>query len=325
MLSIIVPVYNVEKYLSRCIDSILAQTERNFELILVDDGSLDASPSICDAYALKDVRIKVIHKSNEGVSSARNVGLDTATGEYVTFIDSDDWIAPDYLAKLNERAKSANYDLITSGLNWWYSDDKIEPDALSDEPILDFSKEEDLLKIISQHHITSPVSKLYKFSVIKDGNIRFDTKIHFGEDRDFNVRFLYSAATASTIDYSGYFYRRGLTDSLSVLKLNHDYNSELDYWDKLHKLFVSRKFVSLPVKELLVNRLFFIISDSIVTITRENNIYFSVKKIRMLFSSVKDWNLLCLNCGMISTPPKILKLLIFNKLSLLLALYLKMR
>lgn len=92
-ISIIVPVYKVESYLSRCIDSILAQTYQNFELMLVDDGSLDRCGEICDNYAKKDDRIKVIHQPNRGVSAARNAGLDLATGDYIGFVDSDDYIS----------------------------------------------------------------------------------------------------------------------------------------------------------------------------------------------------------------------------------------
>ncbi len=96
-ISVIVPVYNVEQYLPRCIDSILAQTFTDFELLLIDDGSRDNSGKICDEYAEKDSRIRVFHKENGGVSSARNVGLDNTCGEYVSFIDSDDWIGPSFL------------------------------------------------------------------------------------------------------------------------------------------------------------------------------------------------------------------------------------
>ena len=98
--TVIVPVYNVEQYLRRCIDSILAQTFGDLELILVDDGSADSSGVICDAYAEKDSRVKVIHQKNSGVSAARNTGLDAAEGEYIAFVDSDDHVDPDYLAAL---------------------------------------------------------------------------------------------------------------------------------------------------------------------------------------------------------------------------------
>ena len=94
-ISVIVPVYNVEKYLHRCVDSILAQTFNDFELLLIDDGSKDKSGAICDEYAAKDSRVRVFHKENGGVSSARNLGLENAKGDWIIFIDSDDWIADD--------------------------------------------------------------------------------------------------------------------------------------------------------------------------------------------------------------------------------------
>ena len=97
LISVIVPVYNSEQTLHRCIDSILGQTYRNFELLLINDGSKDRSGEICDEYARQDSRVKVFHKENGGVSSARNVGLDNARGDWVTFVDSDDWVGDTYL------------------------------------------------------------------------------------------------------------------------------------------------------------------------------------------------------------------------------------
>ena len=111
-ISVIVPVYNVEKYLSRCIDSILAQTFTDFELLLIDDGSKDKSGEICDEYANKDNHVKVFHKENGGVSSARNLGLDNAQGEWITFVDSDDFVNSDWLSYY---AKSFDVDLIVQG------------------------------------------------------------------------------------------------------------------------------------------------------------------------------------------------------------------
>ena len=103
-ISVIVPAYNTEKYLRRCIDSILAQTFTDFELLLIDDGSTDQSGEICDEYADKDVRIKVFHKANGGVSSARNVGLDNALGEYICFCDADDWVDNDYFEQMRKKS-----------------------------------------------------------------------------------------------------------------------------------------------------------------------------------------------------------------------------
>ena len=98
--SIIVPVYNVEQYLENCINSVLNQSFRNFQLILVDDGSKDSSGEICDRFAQKDRRVKVIHKPNAGVSAARNTGIDIAAGQFICFIDSDDWIESDFVIKV---------------------------------------------------------------------------------------------------------------------------------------------------------------------------------------------------------------------------------
>ena len=115
LISVIVPVYNVEAYLARCVDSILAQTYSNLEIILVDDGTKDSSDRICDAYAEKDARIRVIHKANGGLSSARNAGIDIARGEYIGFVDSDDWIEPDTYETMLELALRENAKLVCAG------------------------------------------------------------------------------------------------------------------------------------------------------------------------------------------------------------------
>ena len=112
MISVIVPVYNVEKYLSKCVESIINQTYKDLELILVDDGSLDNSGNICDNYAKNDNRIKVVHKENGGLSSARNAGLDIASGEYISFVDSDDWIDENAYEELVKKIVSANANII---------------------------------------------------------------------------------------------------------------------------------------------------------------------------------------------------------------------
>lgn len=116
-ISVIVPVYKVEEYLPKCIESILNQTYKNLELILVDDGSPDRCPEICDEYAKKDKRVKVIHKKNAGVSAARNDGIDSATGDFVAFVDSDDWIEPEMYEKLLQKQQENDYDVVFCGFN----------------------------------------------------------------------------------------------------------------------------------------------------------------------------------------------------------------
>lgn len=111
-ISVIVPVYNTELYLHRCIDSILSQTFTDFELLLINDGSTDRSGEICDEYAGKDKRVRVFHKENGGVSSARNIGLDEARGEWIAFVDSDDWVSPKLLEILHGEAEKGKHDLV---------------------------------------------------------------------------------------------------------------------------------------------------------------------------------------------------------------------
>ena len=120
LISIIVPVYNVEKYLNRCIDSIVSQTYRTLEIILVDDGSADNSGSICDKYAGKDVRIKVVHKNNGGLGFARNSGLDIATGKYVTFIDGDDYIGKTHIEEMYALIQNTKTDVCENEKSFYH-------------------------------------------------------------------------------------------------------------------------------------------------------------------------------------------------------------
>lgn len=150
-ISVIVPVYNVEQYLTRCLESIICQTFADLEIILVDDGATDNSGKICDEFALKDSRITVVHKENGGLSSARNTGLDIAKGEFITFVDSDDWILPDafeYLLNLIEKNEadivSADYNF-TDGRAINKNEDYCEKEICGTEEILKFYLEQDRL------------------------------------------------------------------------------------------------------------------------------------------------------------------------------------
>lgn len=181
-LAVIVPVYNVEKLLPRCLDSILAQTYRDFTLILVNDGSTDGSGKICDGYAEKDERIRVIHKENGGVSSARNAGLDAADGEYITFIDSDDAIPPGYLETLYMAASGSGADVAICDV-LFLSGDNARRRISCDRDFL--SGKEAVELILSEVGINAgPYGKLFRRNII--GDLRFPPmKIY--EDLIFNL------------------------------------------------------------------------------------------------------------------------------------------
>ncbi len=126
MISVIVPVYNVEPYLRKCLDSIVNQTYRNLEILVIDDGSADGSGAICDSFAEKDERVVVFHTENRGLSAARNLGLDNATGDWIGFVDSDDWIEPDMYEVLIKRVEETKADVVESGWLQEYEQRTIE-------------------------------------------------------------------------------------------------------------------------------------------------------------------------------------------------------
>ena len=159
MVSVIIPIYNVEKYLAECIESVINQTFSDLEIILVNDGSTDNCREICENYKRKDNRIKLIHKSNGGPSSARNAGIDIAKGDYFTFIDSDDYIMPDMIEQLIYVSQSTDADISIC----CKSDYKDESDKGINKDIEILTKEETLKCILTEKKIlTSPCGKLYK-------------------------------------------------------------------------------------------------------------------------------------------------------------------
>lgn len=166
-ISIIVPVYNVADYLPKCIESILAQTFTDFELILINDGSPDKSPQICDHYASQDSRVRVIHKKNGGVSEARNCGLDIARGKYIGFADSDDWLAHDMFELLYNLSEKHDADISICG-HYVVTDDSTEPLYEYFEGEIIYSNVEGVQKIVEDVEIQSYLwNKLFKESCLK--------------------------------------------------------------------------------------------------------------------------------------------------------------
>lgn len=208
-ISIIVPVFNTEKQLPLCIDSILMQTMPDFELIIVDDGSTDQSGIICDQYAVKDNRVKVLHKKNGGVSSARNLGIENACGEYITFIDSDDWVEPNYL---EDFFPIEPYDFLTNyyvvhGWQEWVSC----PTGNSTYDRCNF------IDFLSGdfHRMDNMCSRLFLKKIIDEHNLRFNTLISYSEDILFVYTFIFYARTIKTIGNPVYHYIRQDSGTLS--------------------------------------------------------------------------------------------------------------
>ncbi len=168
LISVIVPIYNVEKYLARCVDSIVNQTYKNLEIILVDDGSPDRCPQMCDDYAEKDSRIKVVHKKNGGLSDARNAGMAVATGEYISFIDSDDYVSDDFFECLLDVMNKENSDIAECSVVKFYDDNRF--DEISDDlSVKTYDTQDAISALIAENPFHQHVwNKLYKTELVKD-------------------------------------------------------------------------------------------------------------------------------------------------------------
>lgn len=219
LISVIVPCYNVEEYLPKCIESILNQTYRNLEILLVDDGSPDNCGRICDEYAAKDSRIRIIHKKNGGLSDARNAALDVMTGEYVTFIDSDDYVSDDYVEYLYKIIKESGVKLSVSSYQTFVDDSSAE--ICTNNPLfVKIVHTNDALTGMFYQQIfdTSAWAKMYHRSLFSDG-IRYP-KGWLYEDLPTTYRLMMKCDYIAFGNYRSYFYRIRNT-SIEGAPLNH--------------------------------------------------------------------------------------------------------
>lgn len=283
MISIIVPVYKAEKFLHRCVDSILDQSYTDFELLLINDGSPDNSGAICDEYAAKDSRVRVFHKENGGVSSARNLGLDNAKGEWVAFVDSDDWIDPIYLEKL---IKDINSDWVIGGYVGIPGGEKCSTKDCSYD-------KNSFGMLIEQHQkdlIRSPWGSLLKLSIIRDNNISFDSKVRLGEDTIFNYQYLYYCESIKTISACNYFYYIG-NEGISF---NQKYELSLHEVQYIFKKLISelrglyRKFRFDVNRALDMEFYNFISYCPISNLTNEDNLDIYYQLCKELNSNITD-------------------------------------
>jgi glycosyltransferase involved in cell wall biosynthesis len=215
-LSIIVPVYNSEKYLVECIDSIINQSFLDLELILINDGSQDGSAAICSLYLTRDVRVKYFEQDNQGVSSARNLGLEHACGEYITFVDSDDWILNDTYESIISDSSDCNFDLASFGYAFCYKNKRKEKRYGEGLTIfIDNEVKSALISADMNDLIESICNKVYKSSIIKANKIIFDIDCSYLEDLRFNIEYFKYVQTFVTIGKCFYCYRQTKSESLS--------------------------------------------------------------------------------------------------------------
>lgn len=207
LVSIIVPVYNSQKTLDRCIDSILNQTYREFELILLDDGSTDDSGAICDTYSKKDARIRVIHKENSGVSDTRNQGISMARGEYLQFLDSDDWITPDATGLFVRTATECQCDMVIADFYRVIGERVSQKGAIEEDGLMDrVAYAANMIQKPADFYYGVLWNKFYKRSIIEKYQLKMDSSIDWCEDFMFNLEYIRHAQSIYALKVPVYYY-----------------------------------------------------------------------------------------------------------------------
>lgn len=249
--SIIIPVYNTGVFLRKCIKSIINQTYANIEIIIIDDGSEELTAKICDELAANDNRIKVIHKKNEGVSIARNAGLELAKGEFISFVDSDDWIEDEMIASLVKEMKDHDADIVMCDATTIWDSGKQEIDTFNSLPQSCTLNKLDITPLHLLELAGSSCRVLYKSKKLKNHSVTFPTRIKFSEDRIFNMIALGCCTKFRYIKKS--FYNRYMRVGSCVMSYHSDYTEItlkvnnimkevlLKYWDKSYITFFQER------------------------------------------------------------------------------------
>ena len=280
MLSIVIPVYNVSPYIDACVASVVKQSYVDWECILVDDGSTDGSAEKCDAWATRERRIRVEHQSNMGVSVARNRGMELARGEYLVFIDSDDWVSETYLQELVDAPRA---DMVVSGI----IQEQRDGTCRSSVPICDKTITltadcvSEYVELNRRLLLFDAYSKLYNLSIIRDHDIHFPTGCSYGEDLLFNLDYQEHVHTISQVASANYYYRRGY-DTLSTRVRPNQFCQDYEQWQRLRAFHERHGLWLEPAKEMLYERLWGIVYDGIFSVGTSNKEILSIPEIREL-------------------------------------------
>lgn len=282
-ISIIIPVYNTKEYLSTCFNSIIAQLFTDWECILINDGSTDESGCICDIYVKQDARFKVFHTPNKGVSAARNFGIKESKGEYITFIDSDDYIDDDYILQLYNTTINSSSELVVCGVKL------IHPTyTIINQPqkkVFEINKEnaDRFIELNKLFLLFGPCCKLYLRQIVIQNKISFPLNIHYGEDLIFNYSYINYVHKIAITNNSGYNYQIRI-NSLSTSFRTDKYESDVRQWTIIYNFFMKKNLVCDNCKEYLYSMLFGIIYDSIMEIYNDKKLSLTGKR----FSRLKN-------------------------------------
>ena len=270
MISVIIPVYNTAPYLDRCVQSVIDQLYQDWECILVDDGSTDDSGRLCDKWALHDFRIKVIHQINQGVSVARNHGIEASIGAYVAFIDSDDWVEPTYLFDLKAHLHDA--DLVVSGLFRENGQGLIHEVCPPSTETFELNPAgAHYFTLLNQRYLLyAPYNKLYKAAIIKQYHVSFPVECSYGEDLMFNFQYLEHVQRISMVSKPSYHYMEVfsvLSKKLRVDQFDNDYKQ----WIVRKDYFVKKGMFTEEARSVMYESLWGIVYDGIFLFPKLNH------------------------------------------------------
>lgn len=295
LVSVVVPIYNSEKYLYKCIDSILKQTYRYIEVILINDGSIDRSLEICNSFQEKDNRVIIKNIPNGGVSNARNIGISISKGKYICFVDSDDFLPENYIQCLyNEIEKNSSFDLVMCGIknvgstntNLFLENDIFRFEENNKKMWVDMNK---------SFLLYGPVNKIYKSNIIKKYKIGFNRDISYGEDLIFNFDYLKYVNGISIINSTQYYYVHDNTESLSKKYRYDRFSNEIILYNKILSLSKEKKIYSHEMQIYLCNRIFDTAYNCIFDIINQLNFLSQYKEIKYILSNDLTKYSICLS------------------------------
>ena len=262
MVSIIIPIYNAERHLEQCLESVRSQTYTDFECILIDDGSTDNSTNICDQWGKKDERFLVIHKKNAGVSSARNDGIEKARGKHILFVDSDDWLEANYVSAMVSHCDDA--ELTISGQIREFTDGRQKAYTPHQETSFQMNTKNTAFftQLCEDWLLYAPHEKLFHRDIIEQNAIRFKEGCDYGEDLLFNFQYLEHVNTILTLERALYHYRCN-EESLSNRFRPNQFDEDYGQWQVVASFFQKKELWNEASKPYLFRRLWGIVYDGI--------------------------------------------------------------